>query len=194
MIDIDGNEFWSKDQNRHHPRGAICHHYSRFKLTCDEYDRLRARAQDRCEICRTSEVETIHQRLVIDHFSGKPACYVRGLVCDTCNQVMACHDGNRNWGPKTSPFREQAAAYAANSWHSPEYGLRLQNYWGPLDDLGWWPRPWLTESACLIRQMSREDRGGLVWSAGLLDELAKLHGDQGGLALAAGGEEVGAAQ
>lgn len=135
MIDINGVEFWSKDQNRHHPRGAICWHYGRFRLTCDEYDALRSRAKGCCEICDTPEVETVNRRLVIDHFSGRPASYVRGLVCDTCNQVMACYDGNRNWGPKTGPFKERAAQYAANSWHSPEEGLRLQLFRGPLDRL-----------------------------------------------------------
>ncbi|GAB2717957.1 hypothetical protein GCM10027072_08340 [Streptomyces bullii] len=42
MIDINGVEFAVKDQNRHHPRGVTCWHYSRFRLTCDEYDALRA--------------------------------------------------------------------------------------------------------------------------------------------------------
>ena len=109
MIDINGVEFATKDQNRHHPLGAICWHYSRFRLTCDEYDALRARAGDECEICRTPKAEAPNQRLVIDHFSGRPASYVRGLVCNRCNSVMSCHDGNKNWGPGTSPWREQAA-------------------------------------------------------------------------------------
>ncbi len=135
MIDINGVEFASKDQNRHHPRGAICWHYSRFRLTCDEYDALRARANDCCEICGTPEAETRGQRLVVDHFMGHPASYVRGLVCDPCNSVMSCHDGNKNWGPLTSRWRKEAAEYAANSWHSPEYGLRLQDFRGPLDRL-----------------------------------------------------------
>jgi hypothetical protein len=135
VIDINGVQFASKDQNRHHPRGAICWHYSRFRLTCDEYDALRARARDCCEICGTPEAETPNRRLVIDHFSGRPACYVRGLVCDRCNSVMSCHDGNKNWGPRSLPWREKAAQYAANSWQTPEEGLRLQQFRGPLDRL-----------------------------------------------------------
>jgi hypothetical protein len=135
VIDINGAEFASKDQNRHHPRGAICWHYSRFRLTCDEYDAMRARAGGSCEICGTAEMETRGRRLVVDHFSGRPASYVRGLVCDRCNSVMSCHDGHKNWGPLTTPWREKAAEYAANSWHSPEQGLRLQEHFGPLDRL-----------------------------------------------------------
>lgn len=135
MIDINGVEFFSKDQNRHHPRGAICWHYSGFKLTCDEYDALRARAGGRCEICGIPEAEIYNRRLVIDHFRGRPASYVRGLLCNGCNSVMACHDGNKNWGPRTGRWREKAADYAANSWHSPEYGLRLQQHRGPIDRL-----------------------------------------------------------
>lgn len=133
MIDINGVEFASKDQNRHHPHGAICWHYGRFRLTCDEYDALRARANDCCEICGTAEAETCNRRLVIDHFGGRPAQYVRGLVCDRCNSVMSCHDGNKKWGPRTLPWREKAAAYEANSWQTPEEGVRLQEFRGPLD-------------------------------------------------------------
>lgn len=80
-------------------------------------------------------MQTRGKRLVIDHFMGLPASYVRGLVCDPCNAVMSCHDGNKNWGPVTSRWREEAVRYAANSWHSPEQGLRLQEFRGPLDRL-----------------------------------------------------------
>lgn len=137
MIDINGVEFATKDQNRHTPHGAICQHYSRYRLTCDEYDALLARANHSCEICGTPKAETRRQRLLIDHFMGRPASYVRGLVCDPCNAVMSCYDGNKNWGPVTTPWREKAAEYAANSWQTPEEGLRLQEFRGPLDRL--WP-------------------------------------------------------
>ena len=135
MIDINGRAFATKDQNRHTPRGTICQHYSRYRLTCDEYDALQARAKNACEICGTPEAETSRQRLVIDHFRGRPASYIRGLVCDPCNSVMSCHDGNKKWGPLNSRWKEAAARYAENSWQTPEEGLRLQEHRGPLDRL-----------------------------------------------------------
>jgi len=109
-----------RTETRHHPEGKTCFHFTRYKLTCDEYDALRARANGRCEICGTPEGETAQRRLVIDHFHGKNrTSFVRGLLCDPCNnEVMACIDGVRPWGA----YRELEAMgrkYEANSWQAP---------------------------------------------------------------------------
>lgn len=109
-----------RTETRHHPEGKTCWHFTRYKLTCDEYDALLARAAGRCEICGTPEGRTVQRRLVIDHFHGKNrTSFVRGLLCDRCNnEVMACIDGLRPWGA----YRELEAMgreYEANSWQRP---------------------------------------------------------------------------
>lgn len=92
----------------HAPPGKKCHHLHEYYLTCDEYDRLRARAGGCCEICGVSEDTIYRQLLLIDH------CYetgkARGLVCAGCNAVMACHDGRKRWGANRR-FEEHARRY-----------------------------------------------------------------------------------
>lgn len=66
-----------------------CHHRI-YRLTCDEYDELRARAGGCCERCRTPAKETTRGILVIDHARRHydPDNAVRGLLCDRCNQHL----------------------------------------------------------------------------------------------------------
>lgn len=106
-------------ENRHTEPGKICHHFFTYNLTCDEYDQLRARANGHCEICKTPERETTRGLLVIDHFQGGGVAFVRGLLCDKCNAVMARHDRAMVWGPATLPWAEQARAYHLNAWALP---------------------------------------------------------------------------
>ena len=108
----------AKDQTRHHPEGKLCHHWHEHRLTCDEYDSLRARAAGRCEICGTPEAETGGKRLVVDHFSGGDFYLVRGLLCDRCNAVMSCLDGRKRWGANQR-WEPAARVYQAMSWHQP---------------------------------------------------------------------------
>lgn len=91
-----------------------------YRLTCDEYDAMRDRAGDRCEICNRLDVETPRGELVIDHFQdeGGP-CFVRGLLCDRCNSVMQRHDGLAHWGPRSRPWAEKARAYHLNAFRRP---------------------------------------------------------------------------
>lgn len=56
-----------------------------YLLTCDQYERLRIEASDRCQICRTSGPETKHGFLVIDHDAFVGQWAVRGLLCSSCN-------------------------------------------------------------------------------------------------------------
>lgn len=105
-------------ETRHSESGKTCHHFARFNLTCDDYDRLRARSAGCCELCGTPEVETPRGALIIDHFQNRDDFYVRGLICDKCNAVMSCHDGNKVWGANRR-WADKAASYAANSFQPP---------------------------------------------------------------------------
>lgn len=110
--------------NRHVDPSKICHHFQRFDLDCDEYDQLRQRAAGRCEICKTPEEDTTRGRLIIEHYHHGDVWFVRGLVCDKCNRVMACHDRSMAWGPATRPFAEQGAAFHRNAWGATPEDLK----------------------------------------------------------------------
>lgn len=105
-------------ETRHHPKGKTCHHFEFHRLTCDEFDALHARADGRCEICGTPSEKTGGKRLVIDHFQGKGVRFIRGLLCDKCNTVMACLDERKPWGTNRQ-WEVRARAYEANSWQRP---------------------------------------------------------------------------
>lgn len=81
-----------------------CDTHRKYKLSCDQYERLLARSGQRCEICRGSAIGTSFRKLFIDH-SG-PAWAVRGLLCNTCNTRL--RDG-RDWTPG-------GAEYLAKTW------------------------------------------------------------------------------
>lgn len=103
---------------RHSASGKTCHHFLRYRMTCDEYDGLLARAAGRCEICGAPEAEVPRQRLLIDHFQAGDEFHVRGLVCYPCNTVMSCLDGNKTWGDNRR-WEQAAKRYAENSWQEP---------------------------------------------------------------------------
>lgn len=107
-----------KTETRHSKTGNACHHFVYHRLTCDEYDRLRARAAGHCEICGTPEGRTGGKRLVVDHFGAPGIHLVRGLLCDSCNAFMSCLDGTKRWG---ADRRREAKAweYEAASWQRP---------------------------------------------------------------------------
>ncbi|SDK19234.1 hypothetical protein [Streptomyces indicus] len=65
----------------------------------------------------TPEGETGGKRLIIDHFADSEESYVRGLICDRCNAVMACVDGRKRWGVNRA-WEAAARSYAANAWQS----------------------------------------------------------------------------
>lgn len=105
-----------RQPNRHVEAPKICAHYNSYGLDCDEFDRLYARALGCCEICKTPEADTPRRKLVIEHYHWRDVWFVRGLVCDKCNRVMACHDRSIAWGPTTRPRAQQAAAFHHNAW------------------------------------------------------------------------------
>lgn len=125
-------EFSYQTETRHNPAGKTCHHYARYRLTCDEFDALRVRSGGCCEICKTPEGQTASKKLCIDHYSRSGVSYVRGLLCNRCNTVMACLDGNKPWGANRI-WEDAARQYMAATWLTPEEGKRLAVLRGPID-------------------------------------------------------------
>jgi hypothetical protein len=113
-------------QTRHSKSGLPCHHFDLHGLTCDEYDDMRKRADDRCEICRTPEAETGGKRLVIGHFQARRMWIVRGLLCDGCNSLMSKFDGTKNWGPRRAEREPLARAYQKRCWQQISDGERTR--------------------------------------------------------------------
>lgn len=103
----------------HNRRAGLACNHDAYGLTCDDYNAMRARAQDMCELCRTPDRETTRGQLVIDHFQDRDLYFVRGLLCDRCNAVMSRHDRNVEWGPSTLPWKERASAYHLNAFGRP---------------------------------------------------------------------------
>jgi hypothetical protein len=108
-----------RTETRHATPGNSCNHFLKYEMSCDDFDRLQARAAGRCELCETPEVETVRGALVIDHFQGDGLFFVRGLICDRCNSVMSRHDRNVEWGPSSLPWAERARAYHLAAFERP---------------------------------------------------------------------------
>jgi hypothetical protein len=82
--------------------------HRRYKLGCEQYERLLARSGQRCEICGTPGERASHGKLAIDH--GDYQWAVRGLLCNGCNS----HLGK---GRVAYPW---CAEYLANAWWMQE--------------------------------------------------------------------------
>jgi hypothetical protein len=100
-----------------------CHHWVYLRMSCEEYEALRARAGGHCEICGIAEGDTPRGHLVVDHFHGdekRPeTAFIRGMICDKCNNgVMSCIDGLKVWGANRK-WEARAREYEANSWDKP---------------------------------------------------------------------------
>jgi hypothetical protein len=108
-----------RTETRHATPGNACNHYLKYDMTCADFDRLRARADGRCELCDTPEEKTRRGALVIDHFQGAGLFFVRGLVCDRCNSVMSRHDRTAAWGPSSLPWADKAQAYHLSAFERP---------------------------------------------------------------------------
>ncbi|KPI33359.1 Recombination endonuclease VII [Actinobacteria bacterium OV450] len=99
---------------------VACTHAFFYGLTCDEYEAMRDRSADRCELCGRLDRDTPRGELVIDHFEGgRRVRFVRGLLCDRCNSVMQRHDGRSPWGPASLPYAHQARAYHLAAFGQP---------------------------------------------------------------------------
>lgn len=81
----------------------------KYRMTCDEFDRLRDDVGDICQICGVSGPDTPHGALHIDHDASVGEWAVRGLLCSRCNTQLDSHvhvlDGN------------QVARYLSQPWH-----------------------------------------------------------------------------
>ncbi|CAL9534416.1 endonuclease domain-containing protein [Streptomyces sp. enrichment culture] len=99
--------------------GGSCVHAVTHGLSCAQYEAMRDRAQDCCELCHTPGPDTKRGALVIDHFEGMEVRFVRGLLCDRCNALMARHDGMAPWGPSTEHRKNEARAYHLAAFSKP---------------------------------------------------------------------------
>lgn len=103
------------------PLGAKAGHapcaHANYSLTCEEYEALRARAGEQCEICLMPESETSHGLLHIDHDETRGTWAVRGLLCSRCNSTLR----------PNSPTSAAVIAYLAAPWRvsPPQAGRRL---------------------------------------------------------------------
>lgn len=113
----------------HNKPHMTCHHWALHRLTCAEYEDLRAFANGKCGVCQIPEAETWRGFLVIDHFHSRSGNgeFIRGMLCDWCNQsVMQCIDGLKAWNPLNREWEESARQYEAEPWEQPtEEALRL---------------------------------------------------------------------
>lgn len=71
------------------PPKSPCGH-KLYRLNCDDYDRLVAHADGRCQICKALPEETGHGYLVVDHDAQVGQWAVRGLLCSDCNSALPC--------------------------------------------------------------------------------------------------------
>lgn len=93
---------------RHRIRGRRCPHDA-YLMSCDQYDELRAVADDRCQICGCDGASTNHGFLVIDHHAELGMWAVRGILCSDCNSHRL---------PKSDPASDRVVRrYLAGSWY-----------------------------------------------------------------------------
>lgn len=99
---------------RHSDRDS-CGSHTYYRLTCDEFDQLFARAGGRCEICRIPVGETATGKIFIDHDHKLGNWAVRGLLCPICNQRL------RDWmAPLGFRERPEAQKYLKNPFRGAD--------------------------------------------------------------------------
>jgi len=84
---------------------STCRHTA-YLMTCDQFDDLLKRSEQRCEICRRYGTETSHGQLYIDHDATRGMWAARGLLCGRCNSMLM-HE---------KQFVPEVAAYLAAAW------------------------------------------------------------------------------
>lgn len=104
----------------HAPVGKKCHHLHEYGLYCSDYEALRMRSGDQCEICGVAEKDAPGRQLLIDH--NHETGDVRGMVCAKCNTVMACFDGTKTWGTVNRLWERRAKQYIARARQWVAYG------------------------------------------------------------------------
>jgi hypothetical protein len=83
-----------------------CQH-KKYRMLCDEFDRLISRSGGRCEICSVRGEDTAYGQLFIDHDASLGDWAVRGLLCGVCNS-----DIGRGWRT------EAVERYLARPWRT----------------------------------------------------------------------------
>jgi hypothetical protein len=86
------------------PDHEQCVNHRRYRLSCQQYEQLLARAEGICEICRRPLARGPRGKLAIDHCG--PQWAVRGLLCNGCNGLLM--DDNTDF--------DGAEEYLANAW------------------------------------------------------------------------------
>lgn len=86
------------------PEHHRCAQHRTYRLTCCQYDRLLARASDRCEICSLPAAKNARGCLFLDHDHALGWWAVRGLLCRACNARLRDPAAD----PRTVLYGEQA--------------------------------------------------------------------------------------
>lgn len=100
-----------------------CLTHQHYDLDCDDFERLRARAADRCEMpgCGAAGPDTKSGILYIDHHGPLgPDARVRGLLCCRCNTAIGraeSRPGSRFCRPATVA---ELAYLTRAFWREPE--------------------------------------------------------------------------
>jgi hypothetical protein len=81
-------------------------------MVCEQFDRLLARADGKCELCGADEEDSAWGQLHIDHEHQVGQWAVRGLLCDACN--LKLQRGRR------LPPTPRLQRYLANAWYEQE--------------------------------------------------------------------------
>lgn len=74
---------WARENAEHRRRHKL---KSRYGLTGEQYDEMRAAQDYRCAICREHESKVFRGRLVVDHCHSTGR--VRKLLCANCNSSL----------------------------------------------------------------------------------------------------------
>lgn len=130
-----------------------CATHETHKLDCSEFEKLRARAGDRCEVCG-DDTPGLH----IDHDRRIHAIHaVRGLVCAKCNNFMSYFDRE---------VKHSAAAekYEVNAWYR---GGSFVLAAGQHPD--WWRASKLEQALCLQIDLRPKRKSDLP----LVDEMQR---------------------
>lgn len=124
------------------PNGhGTCLRHQRYDIGCDDFERLRVRAGDRCEMtdCRIAGPDTKSGQLFIDHEGPiwGPGARVRGLPCCGCNNGLGRVEARPGWHGHRPATDAEAAYLARPFWREPKSvqvqqekdGMRLHRAW-----------------------------------------------------------------
>ncbi|GAB7044903.1 endonuclease domain-containing protein [Catenuloplanes indicus] len=87
--------WWERDATSPEPTRNVtaaehgqCPTHVKYALTCRQFDRLMARADNHCEACGSAPENSRFGRLAIDHVTKLGWWAVRGLLCTACNAAL----------------------------------------------------------------------------------------------------------